>query len=252
MTDSMDLTGKKILVTGASSGLGRAAAVQAGRLGAEVVLVARREEELQKTARMMEGACTFIEPFDLLEVDDIGPWFKEVTAKTGPLNGFVHSAGINVTRPIRQLKPAVTDSTMRLNYFAASALTRAFRQNGCWAAPASIVFVSSIVALRGEKGISAYSASKGALLSATRCLACELAADGIRVNCICPGHVRTEMAEQTEGFLTDDKLQSIADKHPLGIGEPIDVANAVCFLLSDAAKWITGSPMIVDGGYMAA
>lgn len=141
---------------------------------------------------------------------------------------------------------------MRLNYFAGSALTTAFRQRGCWEAPASVVFISSIVSLRGNKGISAYAASKGAVDSMTRCLACELADDRIRVNAICPATVRTEMFDGADNYLTEEGVQKIIDKHLLGVGEPVDVANAACFLLSDAAKWITGTSMIVDGGYMAA
>ena len=251
MINPMELTGRTILVTGASSGIGRGVALQAGKLGAKVVIVARRQERLEETAAMMEGAECHIAPYDLNEIDGITAFVKGVCEEVGPLNGLVHAAGIHIGRPIRQLKWEKSEPMMRLNYFAGSALTSAFRQRGCWATPASVVYISSIVSMRGNKGISAYAASKGAIDSMTRCLACELAEDGIRVNAICPATVKTEMFGGADNYLTEEGVQAIIDKHLLGVGEAVDVANAACFLLSDAGKWITGTSMVVDGGYLA-
>lgn len=249
MINPMDLTGRTILVTGASSGLGRGIALQAGRLGARVIVVARRRERLEETAAMMEGTDCVIEPYDLSEIDGINAWVKGLCGRIGPLHGFVHAAGVHVTRPIRQLKWQHAEPMIRLNYFAGSALTTAFRQRGCWEAPASIVYISSIISVRGKKGVSAYAASKGAVDAMTRCVALELAPEKIRANSICPATVWTEMFEGAEDYLTDDAVQRIVDEHPLGVGEPVDVANAACFLLSDAGRWITGTSMIVDGGF---
>lgn len=247
----MELTGRTILVTGASSGIGRGVAVQAGKLGAKVIIAARRQDRLEETAGMMEGAECIIAPYDLADIDGIRDWIKGICKDAGPLNGFVHAAGIHIGRLIRQLKWEKMEPMMRLNYFAGSALTTAFRQRGCWTTPASVVYISSIVSLRGNKGISAYAASKGAVDSMTRCLACELAEDRIRVNSICPATVRTEMFGGADDYLTEEGVQKIIDRHLLGVGEAVDVANAACFLLSDAAKWITGTSMVVDGGYLA-
>ena len=135
MINPMDLTGRTILVTGASSGIGRGVAIQAAKLGAKVVIVARRQDRLEETAAMMEGAECHIAPYDLSEIDGISKFVKGVCEEVGPLNGFVHAAGIHIGRLVRQLKWEKSEPMMRLNYFAGSALTTAFRQRNCWATP---------------------------------------------------------------------------------------------------------------------
>lgn len=251
MLNPMELTGRTILVTGASSGLGRAAAIMAGKLGAKVVLVARSADKLEETARLMEDAPHFVAPFDLSELAGISAWMKGLVEQVGPLNGVVHSAGIHTFRPLRMLKDEQLEEVMRLNFNAAVSLTRGLRQKGAWQTPASVVYLSSVVALRGGPGIVPYASSKGALISLAKSLAVELAPDGIRVNCISSGHVVTEMTRKAETRITEEQRQALLAPHLLGVGEPDDVAHAICFLLSDAAKWITGSNMIVDGGCMS-
>jgi len=247
----MDLTGRTILVTGASSGIGRATAVLAGRLGARVVLVARDQQRLEETARMMEDAEAIVAPYDLTQLAGISAWMKELTERSGPLHGLVHSAGRHILRPLRMLKDEQIDEVMTLNFHAALALSRGLRQKGVWQSPASLVYIGSVVGLRGRKGVSAYASSKGALIALTMSLAAELAGDGIRVNCVCPGHTMTELAMKADTAMTSDQAKELESGHLLGAGEPIDVASANCFLLSSAAKWITGTAMVVDGGFLA-
>jgi len=251
MINPMDLSGRTILVTGASSGIGQATAVLAGQLGAKVVLVARSADKLRETAGLMPDGSGIVEPYDLQQLDGVSTWMKSLVEKTGPLHGLVHSAGMHIVRPLRMLKDEQVDDVMRLNFHAALALTRGLRQKGVWESPASVVYLSSVVGQRGRAGISPYAASKGALIALSMSLAAELADDGIRVNCVCPGHVATEMAKEAESRLTEEQARALLAGHLLGVGEPLDVANSICFLLSNAAKWITGTNLVVDGGHLA-
>ena len=140
---------------------------------------------------------------------------------------------------------------MNINFNAAVALTRAFRQKGVAADTGSIVYIASVYGLIGQSGQSIYSASKGALIAMCRSVAMELAKQKIRVNCIAPGHILTEMGEDQRRLLPADRFADIENAHPLGFGEPEDVSNAVAFLLADSGKWITGTTMVVDGGAIA-
>ena len=138
----------------------------------------------------------------------------------------------------------------RVNLSAALLLAKGFRQKGCHADGGSLVLLSSVAGLRGHAGLSAYTASKSALFGLARSLAIELARDGIRVNCVAPGLVATEMSTQFEEQ-TLREMTGVESEYPLGIGKPRDVANGIAFLLSDAARWITGTTLTIDGGYSA-
>lgn len=249
MFNPMQMTGRTVLVTGASSGLGRGCAHLLGRLGTRVVLVARSEDRLRETCAAMEGDGHVVAPFDLNDLDAIPNWMKSIAGELGPIDGLVHSAGIHRLHPLQVSTPANVDELLRINLGAAIALTRGFRQRGVRADAGGVVYISSVMGLVGNRGVSAYAASKGALISMAKSLALELADDGIRVNCVCPGHVETALTERSEEILNNQQVKAIYDMHPIGIGTPEDVANAVAFLLSDAGRWITGQAMVVDGGY---
>lgn len=251
MYNPMSLAGKRILVTGASSGLGRACAEMISRLGGEVVLVARDEQRLQQTLERLEGGGHRLEVFDLCDVEAIPGWMKGFTGGDKPLDGLVHSAGISLICPIKVTKMSDYERVMKINVTSAYALSKGFRQKGVCRNPASVVFLSSIAGIIGQPAISAYCTSKSALLGMSRSLALELAREGIRVNCVSPGLVETEMAEGMNRELDTTQLDLLASEHPLGLGQATDVAHAVVFLLAQTGRWITGSNLVIDGGCTA-
>ncbi len=140
---------------------------------------------------------------------------------------------------------------MRINFTSAVMLTKAFRQTGGSTPGSSVVFLSSITGMVGRPAISIYSASKAALIGLTKSLAIELARDRVRVNCVAPAFVQSEMSERLREMLTPEQFEAIEKMHPLGLGTARGVANAVAFLLADTGRWITGSVLVVDGGYSA-
>lgn len=247
----MDLTGRHILVTGASAGIGRATAVLLGRLGARLTVTGRDADRLAATLARLEGTGHRAVPFDLADTDAVAPWVRGQAEAGGPFDGLAHCAGVQVTRPVRTLDQAFFDQILHVNLASALALARGLRQRGGHPGKAAIVFVASVAAFIGQPGNSVYAASKGGLVAATRALAMELLRDGIRVNAVAPALVETEMADRTRQTLTGEQFDALLARHPLGLGQPEDVANAIAFLLADTGRWITGTILSVDGGHLA-
>jgi NAD(P)-dependent dehydrogenase (short-subunit alcohol dehydrogenase family) len=247
----MDLGGRLVLVTGASSGIGREAAVFLSECNARVILSARHRERLEETASLLQAGNHRIESRDLQSTDEIPGWIKRMCEETGPLDGLVHCAGLHSGYPLRVLTTDKLENVMRINVSAALMLAKGFRQKGCSTKGSAMVFVSSVAGLVGESGVAAYTASKAALIGVTRSLAMELAGQEIRVNCVAPGFVRTEMGSRLEDALTPEQFQALEAKHPLGLGTARDVAHGIGFLLAETSRWITGTTLVIDGGYTA-
>jgi NAD(P)-dependent dehydrogenase (short-subunit alcohol dehydrogenase family) len=250
--NQFSLSGKHVLITGASSGIGRQCAVSCSEAGATVTLVARNRDRLKETESQLKGCRYFSVAQDISELDAIEDVVKSTVEKNGKIDGFIHAAGIEGTEPITLLNAVKYKSYFDINVLAGLEFSRFLtKKKYCNTFYASFVFIASVMGTLGQPGKIAYSASKGALVNAVKSMALEFAGKNIRVNSISPGIVSTPMSEKLFASLDADSKQAIINMHPLGIGTVSDVANACVFLLSDAAKWITGTNLIIDGGYSA-
>jgi len=248
----MAIPGRRILVTGAASGIGRATSLLLGRLGARLICVDSNGEGLEETAAAMDGTGHAFHVRDLNQLDAIGEWLPAIADASGKLHGFVHAAGIPAPWPLRAISPASWRKVFSVNTEAALTLAQVFEKRRVRAeGSTSIVFISSVMASVGSPASVVYSMTKAALEGAARSLALELSAKKIRVNCIAPGFVKTPMLNRVEALWDAGERARVEALHPLGFGEPDDIAHAAAFLLADAARWITGTVLVVDGGYTA-
>ena len=244
------LEGKTILVTGASSGLGRGISIQCSKMGAKVVLVARNQMRLDETLSHMEGKEHLIAPYDLINFEGMATFVKDVVSQVGPLDGALHCAGISTTEPLKLTSPDRLDEFFKANVYSAVLLSKEicklknYNKEG-----ASIVFFSSVMGVVGESLKSSYSLTKGALISGMRSLACEYAKKNIRFNCVSPGVIETPINADQPYMKDPDLRAQFEAKHLLGLGKCSDISNACIFLLSGASRWMTGQNLIVDGGF---
>lgn len=254
MDDSpFTLEGRKILITGASSGIGKATAKLASALGAQCVINGRDETRLSTTLSELTGEGH--KAIDMpLTPENCKELVIKAVALAGPLNGFVHCAGIEKTMPFRMTDLEDLHEIMSVNLDAFWKITRELvKKKNHEPGKLSIVGIASAAGQFGASGKTAYAASKGALISLIKSLASEYAGQKIRFNCVSPGYVATPMLDNIKRlYKTEEEFdEAIVKKHTLGLGVPEDVANAVAYLLSDAGRWVTGTVMNVDGGYLS-
>lgn len=243
--NAFSLTGKKILITGASSGLGRQCAITASHYGAELIITGRNEERLRDTFNQLSGTGHQLMVADLTKDAEI----TDLVSQLPPLNGVVFSTGISDLAPARYIKADDIARTFDISYKASVLLTSALlsqkklEKNAC-----SLVFISTISTKYPFVGGTMYISAKAALESYAKVLALELAPKGIRSNSISPAFVKTPMLQDTAEKYSDEAVRKIEAQQLLGLGDPEDVANPVVFFLSDASKWITASNLILGGG----
>lgn len=237
------LEGKTILVTGASSGIGRGIAVACSKTGGQVIINGRNEEKLKETLSLMEGAANSIVAGNLTSFSIL----PALVAELPKLDGVVHCAGIGERTLCKMVQENDLDRMMNINFKAPVMLQTELLKQKKLNKGGSVVFVASIAQESPSIGNALYAASKGAIISYAQCLQLELAPRLIRVNCISPAMVWTDLI--FKGGITEEQLREDEKKYPLKrYGRPEDIANLAIYLLSDASAWMTGSNVKITGG----
>jgi len=239
------LLGKTILITGASSGIGKATAIECSKMGAKVIITARNVERLEQTIKQMAGSDHEYIKADLSKSEDI----KKLISNLPEIDGLVNNAGISKPTLTQFISEEVVNDIFLVNTFAPIYLTQGLLKQKRIKNKGSIVFTSSISGLAcSEVGESLYSASKAAINGFVKGAAIELATKGIRLNTVNPGLIDTNIFD--EGIITKEQLEEKKKRYPLRrFGKPEEVAYAIIYFLSDASLWTTGANLIIDGGY---
>lgn len=239
------LEGKTVLVTGASSGIGRETALICSRMGATVVITARDQERLQETREQLGERCHAEVIADLTNSDDVARLVKALPE----IDGAVLCAGNSTTLPLQFGSREKFDDMFNVNFFAPVELLRLMYKKKALKKGSSVVLIASIGGTHSfMPGNGVYGASKAALNSVMKYAAREFASRKVRVNSICPGMVDTPLIHR--GTITEEQLAEDAKRYPLGrYGQPEDIANGAVYLLSDASSWLTGHDLVIDGGF---
>jgi len=242
--DAFSLQGKIIFITGASSGIGKQAAVHCAMQGATVIITGRNEARLSETYALLVGEGHQKIVADITSSEEV----KDLVLALPKVDGVVHCAGITAHVPARFIKQKNIDQLLKINFEAPVVLTGLLLAKKRINNAGSIVFMSSIASKYPYFGGALYSSSKAGLEAYSRTLALELAPKKIRSNCLQPSFVKGPMVDGAEETISAEVIEKFKKMLPLGFGEPEDVANTIVFFLSDASKWITGSMLTLGGG----
>lgn len=248
MYNPYSLQGKTILVTGASSGIGQSVAIECSKMGATVIISGRNQGRLQETFGMLEGAGHIQIPADLSNYSEI----QKLVEKCPQVDGVSHNAGIAKIIPVKFISSENLEEIVGTNSFGPILLTQALIRKKKINTNGSIVFTSSLSGVYCvHYGESMYAASKGAVSGFAKGAALELAAQGIRVNCVNPSIIQTNIFKNEGEIISDEQMQEKIQNYPLKrLGVTTDVSWAHIFFLSDASTWITGVNLPIDGGYI--
>ncbi len=241
----IDLKNKKILVTGASSGIGREVAILISRLGADVILSGRNLKALEETEKKIITNCEIIS-CDLSIESEI----EKLSNNIKKLDGIAHCAGIVQPFPVKYIKSKHIESHLNINLYSGILLTSNLLRSKSLNLGASLVFISSVSADHPYVGSALYSISKKGLEVFARSFSLEHSNQKMRANVVVPALVNTNIYQSTKDAYDDNFIKKIEEQYPLGIGQPIDVSNMIVFLLSDYSKWITGTTIKMDGGLL--
>lgn len=239
------LEGKTILVTGASSGIGRATAIECSKMGAKIIITGRNEERLNETFSLLNGDGHQLVTANL----DIQSDIEKLVDVCPVLDGLVNNAGKGKSKPVNFLKLEDLQEVYQTNLFGVALLTKGLLKKKKLKKGSSIVFTSSISSYMTAAGLSIYASSKAAVCSYMRTCALELGVKGIRSNAVLPGMVETKLIN--DGTYTNEDKQKDMLLYPLGrYGRPTDISHGIIYLLSDASSWVTGTELVIDGGRM--
>lgn len=239
-----DYAGKNFLVTGASSGMGKKIVQELAEAGAKVLAIARNKERLQELKQEWPAQVVPVAVADLKDMEAVTEAVNSFVQEYGKFAGVVHAAGIDGFTPIKTYDDELAEQIMDISFWSAMRLVRLLQKKKYTEDGASLVLFSSIAAKTGESAMFAYSAAKAAVSTAVKTLAKEICKRRLRINAILPGRVHTPMTAAGG----DPAMEA---RHLLGVGEPEDISGVVLFLLSDRSQWITGTNIVVDGGYLA-
>jgi meso-butanediol dehydrogenase/(S,S)-butanediol dehydrogenase/diacetyl reductase len=245
----MRLAGKVAIITGGGSGIGKAIAMAFVREGAKVVIAGRSREKLEAAAAEIGGDCLAVSA-DVSTASEVEKLVNAALEKFKRINILVNNAAVLLPGTAESLTEEDFDQVFDINVRGLWLMSRAVLPHMRAAAGGSIINIGSVLSLVGARNRVAYAASKGAVVAMTKAMALDHAGENIRVNCICPGIVETEMVAK---FSTDEnaRRQRVA-LHPMGrFGQPDEIANAAVFLGGDESGWTTGSVLTIDGGYSA-
>jgi len=253
MFSSVHLKGKQYLITGGAKGIGKETASIMSDLGAKVIIIDRNELESTQAIELFNNSNIHkFYKFDFSNVNEIEMQIQQIINENGPLDGFIHCVGARSRRPLSLLNVSAIQEILNVNFVSFIEMIRVVCKKNNFNSGLSIVGVSSIASSVGHKSVTAYAASKAAMDSSIRCLAKELAVKDIRLNSVVPSVINTEVYRS---FISNDNRpnpeNSISERQYLGLGQPIDVANAIIFLLSPESRFITGSSISVDGGFLS-
>jgi len=254
MFNPVELSNRRYLISGAASGIGRAAAVYLSKLCANLLLIDKNEEQLKITQGLCqpEPSVLVTLPIDVTDSETMKTAIMTDVEHNGKLHGMVHCAGLPYIAPLKMVSKDNAMKVYQVNAYAGLELAKIFTSKNIYAGEnGSIVFISSVYGIVGSAANVGYSMSKGAIQSAAKTLAIELAPKKIRVNCIAPGFIKTEMGDQINHNFDTDYDKRIESLHPLGWGNPNDIASGIAYLFSDMSKWVTGTIMSIDGGFTA-
>lgn len=251
-THLLDFTGKRILVTGAASGIGKSTALLLSKLGANLILADINMEGLKELQPNIKDADYLIQ-VDLSDSEQLIEKVESAVKEVGPIDGMALVAGMLYAVPLRFVKEDSWERIEKVNLYSTIELAKLYTKKGIRPVGmgGAIITVSSYCGQVGTAASVCYSATKAGLIGVTKALAVELAPKGIRVNSVSPGTVMTEMVKKDAYGSDEEYVRNLESLHPLGLGTPDDVANVIVFLLSDMAKWMTGAIVNVDGGYTA-
>ena len=246
-----DLSGKRILVTGATGAIGGATARRLAEAGAQVAITGRNEERLRAVYNGLPGQGRRMIPADLSDLGGIASLVEQAADGQG-LWGLVHCAGGGSITPLRAISANILQEHMQVNFYAFVELVRQMtKKKNLDPAGGSIVGISSFASDQGEQGQTAYSAAKAALDASVRTLSFELAPKGVRINSIRPGMIESEATEQYLRDMGRERFDDLVSKQLLGLGKPEYVANYCLFLISDEGRFVTGRNVYLDGGRFA-
>lgn len=238
-----DLSGKNILITGASSGIGKQSAITISEMGGKVFITGKDKIRLAQTIQGLKGEGHKSFSADLTKEDELLNFINKVPQ----INGVVLCAGITTHMPTNFIQSSNITEIFKINYESVVLLISKLLYKKKIENKSSIVFLSSIATKHAYFGGALYTGTKSAIESYSKTLALELAPKGIRTNCLSPTFVKTEMINKAEKTISSESLEKMKKMHPLGFGDPVDVANTIVFFLSDASKWISGTNLELGG-----